>query len=66
MRYCKSVCSFFDKYSFKFGEKIYQKGVKYCSTCDIFLKIVGYRCPCCKSNLRFKSHTKKWRINCLN
>ena len=45
----------------EFGGKIYKYGVKFCSVCGVFLKVVGHRCPCCKSNLRTKSHTKKWK-----
>ena len=62
MRSCdSSTCLRLDKVSFGFGGKIYRDGVKYCSTCSIFIKTDGHRCPCCNSNLRCKSHTKKWR-----
>ncbi len=61
MRECKGVCSSFDRVSFGFGEKIYRSGVKYCTTCGCFIELDGYRCLCCKSNVRSKSHTKKWR-----
>ena len=44
------------------GEKIYQEDVKYCKVCETYLKVDGYRCPCCKSNIRCKSHSKKWKI----
>jgi len=43
------------------GKRIYQNGVKYCKVCDSFLGIESYRCPCCKSIVRTKSHSKKWR-----
>ncbi len=43
------------------GKRIYQNGVKYCKLCDVYLEISGYRCPCCKSNVRTKSHSKQWR-----
>jgi len=43
------------------GEKIYQNGTKYCKTCECYLDLEGYRCPCCKSNVRTKSHVKQWR-----
>jgi len=43
------------------GQPIYQEGIKFCKTCDEFLEIDSYRCPCCKSNVRCKSHVKKWR-----
>ena len=25
------------------------------------MKIDDYRCPCCKSNVRSKSHVKRWK-----
>ena len=62
MRSCNGfTCSRLERVSFEFGGKIYRNGVKYCSTCSIFMKIDGYRCPCCQSNLRSKSHTRKWK-----
>lgn len=61
MRECKDTCSRLKRVSFGFGKKIYQNGIKYCSICSIFMKIEQYRCPCCKSNLRSKSHVKKWK-----
>jgi len=61
MRECKGVCSRFERVSFGFGQKIYRSGVKYCSMCSTMIEINQYRCPCCKSNLRSKSHTKKWK-----
>ena len=67
MRSCNGfTCLHLDKVSFGFGKKIYQNGIKYCSTCSRFLKIDGYKCPCCKSNVRSKSHTKKYRENILH
>ena len=62
MRSCNGfTCSRLERVSFGFGGKIYQNGVKYCSTCSVFMKTNGYRCQCCKSNLRSKSHTKRWK-----
>jgi len=61
MRECKNTCLRLERVSFDFGGKIYQNGFKYCSTCSIFMKIDGYRCICCRSNLRCKSHTRKYR-----
>lgn len=65
MRECKDICLRFKKITFEFGGKIYQNGTKYCRTCNKFLKIDGYRCLCCKSNLRSGSHTKKWKTTQL-
>ena len=61
MRECKEMCLRSDRISFGFGGKIYQSGIKYCATCNMFMKTDEYRCLCCKSNLRCKSHTKKWK-----
>lgn len=43
------------------GKPIYQEGVKYCKACDRFLGIDGFRCPCCKNNVRCQSHHSQWR-----
>ena len=62
MRYCDGfTCSRLERVSFGFGRKIYRNGIKYCKTCSIFMKNNGHRCPCCKSNLRSKSHARKWK-----
>ncbi len=61
MRECKDFCRRLDRVSFGFGGKIYANGVKYCKTCSRYLKINGYRCTCCSSILRSKSHTKRWK-----
>jgi hypothetical protein len=61
LRECKGMCSDFDRVSFRVGGKIYRDGVKYCSTCSTMIEINLYRCPCCSSNLRSKSHSKTWR-----
>jgi len=62
MRSCNSfTCRRMPRISFGFGAKIYQNGVKFCKTCDVLMKIDGHRCPCCKSNVRSKSHSKKWK-----
>ena len=62
MRSCDGfTCSSIEKVPFGFGGKIYQNGIKFCKTCSRFLKLDIYRCPCCHSNVRSKSHTKKWR-----
>jgi len=63
MRECNgNTCLKFDKISYDFGGKIYSDGVKFCKTCGVFMKIDSYRCPCCKSNVRSKSHVKRWKI----
>lgn len=63
MRICVGFCSKFGRISYEFGGKIYQNKIKFCCMCSIFMKNSGYRCPCCKSNLRSKSHAKKWSHN---
>ena len=61
MRECKNVCLQLDRVSFAFGGKIYQNQIKFCSLCSKYMKNSGYRCICCKSNLRCKSHRKPWK-----
>lgn len=62
MRSCNGfTCNRLDRVSFGFGGKIYTDDVKFCKICHRYLKIESYRCPCCKSNVRSKSHTKRWR-----
>jgi len=56
------TCLNFDRISFGFGGKIYKNGIKFCKVCGTYMKIEGYRCPCCKSNLRSKSHSRKWKL----
>ncbi len=63
MRECKNICTRFESISFNFGGKIYQNSVKYCKTCSRFMNNDGYRCVCCKSNLRCKSHRRQWKTN---
>ena len=62
MRSCNGyTCRQLPNISFDFGKKIYENNIKFCKACDKFMKITVYRCPCCKSNLRCKSHCSKWR-----
>lgn len=61
MRECKDICRRFDRISIGFGGKRYQVGNKFCSICGRFLKIDGYKCFCCGSQTRSKSHTKRWK-----
>jgi len=64
MRTCNGfTCRLLDRVSFGFRKNIYTDGVKFCKTCSTFMRIDGYRCPCCKSNVRSKSHVKRWKIN---
>lgn len=66
MRCCNGfTCRRLDRISFGFGGKIYTDGVKFCKTCGVFMKIDDYRCPCCKSNVRNKSHVKRWKTQIL-
>ena len=66
MRECRGECHFFERVSFRFGGKIYQKQIKYCSICGIFMKISGYRCPCCRSNLEQSHMQESGEIECQN
>lgn len=60
MRKCKDFC-ILGKISFGFGGKIYTDVIRFCSTCGVFMKINGYQCGCCGSQVRCKSHTKQWK-----
>lgn len=61
MRECKDICRLFDRISFGFGGKRYQGENKFCSVCGKFLKINGYKCGCCGTQVRCNSHTKRWK-----
>ena len=37
----------------------YEKGYKWCTVCNIFVKTSEIFCPCCNTQLRKKSHQKK-------
>lgn len=39
----------------------YADGQKRCSTCVIFIKFAGERCPCCKTKLRGKPRQLKYK-----
>lgn len=61
MRECKDFCRQLDRISFGFGGKIYTDKIKFCSTCCKHMKIDGYRCKCCGSQVRCKSHARRWK-----
>ena len=60
-RYCDGYTCGEYRISIVVGNRIYQNGIKYCKVCEQYLEIEGFRCPCCKSNVRCKPHSKKWR-----
>jgi len=51
---CKGLCHRFDSKSFGNDHK-YENGYKRCSYCNIFMKTIVLRCPCCALKLRTKS-----------
>jgi predicted amidophosphoribosyltransferase len=59
---CKGLCSREDTIPIVFGQPLYQEGIKFCKRCDKFMKLDGYRCPCCKGNARSRSHRYKSRL----
>ena len=55
-RECKGICHRPQyKIELVVGKKIYSDDVRFCKTCDRYLKLKLYRCPCCKSCVRTKS-----------
>lgn len=62
VRHCDGfTCCTVEQKLEEFGGKYYRNGSKFCKVCHKFMKIDGYRCPCCRSSVRTKSHCKKWR-----
>ena len=54
---CKGICEMFKGDDTSMRLK-YQEGQKCCSYCEIFLKVIGLRCPCCKTILRIKARNR--------
>jgi predicted amidophosphoribosyltransferase len=53
---CKGICNRFEN---KRGGKysVYRMGFKGCPACNIYIKVVGTRCPCCGYPLRSKKRS---------
>ena len=63
MRECNgNTCRVYKYTKAGMGKRFYCQGVKYCKTCNEYLKIDSIRCPCCKSQMRLKSHQYQSRI----
>ncbi|MGI9565771.1 MAG: hypothetical protein ACR2LL_02000 [Nitrosopumilus sp.] len=39
----------------------YEDGQKYCSYCEIFMKVEELRCPCCNKQMKTRSNNKALR-----
>lgn len=37
----------------------YVKDFKWCTRCHLFIKVSSVMCPCCKTQIRVKSHQRK-------
>ncbi|MEW5840441.1 MAG: hypothetical protein AB1753_05495 [Thermoproteota archaeon] len=50
---CRGICT---RHETTGGGKrsAYGQGYKRCSSCGVFIKVEGMRCPCCKLPLRSK------------
>jgi hypothetical protein len=63
---CKGICSrYVEKHSTRSGGR-YESGQKMCSSCNVFIKFEGKRCPCCASALRAKPRNSKGREKITN
>lgn len=64
--FCKGECS---KYAVKhspFNGGKYESGLKRCSSCEIFMKYDGNRCPCCGIVLREKPRNSQAKEKILS
>lgn len=52
MGQCLGICNRYDTT----GNAGYSKGYKWCTRCHLFIKVSSIMCPCCKTQLRVKSH----------
>jgi hypothetical protein len=57
---CRGICHRFEVKT-RFGGRSYVNGQKRCQVCEIYLKVEGYVCPCCKLRLRLKPKQSKWK-----
>ncbi|MCH9657949.1 hypothetical protein K0U27_04500 [archaeon] len=42
-----------------YGGSRYGDGQKYCTTCAVFVRWEGVRCPCCNYNLKYRPRTNR-------
>lgn len=55
---CKGICIRYKADKPKQAGKRYLIGQKRCQTCDIFIKLDDFWCPCCGHRLRNSPRTK--------
>ena len=60
---CKGNCMQHKAIKPKDGIGRYSMGQKRCNTCEVFLYWSGIKCPCCKTRLRVKPKSSKFKNN---
>lgn len=55
---CKNICK---KHKAPKGKRSFKMGAKKCNKCAVFLRLDGYRCPCCNLQLQSRSHDSATR-----
>lgn len=61
---CKGVCDRYKSTGTSMQFK-YQEGQKRCTSCGIFIKCDGVRCPCCNMKLRTNARNRLSKIKRL-
>lgn len=61
---CMNICQDYKVKKPELGVSRYEAGQKFCSHCEVFMKIDGNRCPCCKYLLKIGS-SKRRRENTI-
>jgi len=57
---CMGICERYKAViTHKLGNRRYIKGHKRCTVCSIWLVFDGFKCPCCKTLLRFRPRQKE-------
>lgn len=59
MRSCRDQCKKFA--GERKGHSYYGAGLRWCKTCDTWIKWEGRFCPCCKSHLRLNASRRHQR-----
>lgn len=58
---CRQLCTTMKKVN-KINRRIYVDNVKLCRTCDRFMYLDDFRCPCCNQKVTNKSRRHKRQI----
>jgi len=59
--YCKNICLNTEYGHKKYVRNIKETQYKKCSTCSIYIKYDGCRCPCCSQKLSTRCNNNKAR-----